>query len=98
MPGLQSYDVVIIGGGPAGAAAGRLLASWGHSTCILQKAGDSSRGLAESVPPSTRKLLTATGMLDAVEHADFYRTRGNTAWWGSCESRVEPFSDGEAGF
>jgi flavin-dependent dehydrogenase len=91
MLGSETCDAVIIGGGPAGAAAGRLLASWGHTVCILHRAADRSRGLAESVPPSTRKLLTTIGALDAIERAGFYATTGNTSWWGSSETRRELF-------
>jgi 2-polyprenyl-6-methoxyphenol hydroxylase-like FAD-dependent oxidoreductase len=85
------FDVIVIGGGPAGAAAGRLLAAWGHSVLVLTKAIDEARGLAESLPPSTRKLLAAVGVLEAVEAAGFYRATGNTVWWGSAEGRVETF-------
>jgi flavin-dependent dehydrogenase len=92
-------DAVVIGGGPAGAAVGRLLAAWGHSVRILTKPVHPARGLAESLPPSTRKLLAAVGVLDAVERAGFYRTTGNTVWWGSEEARIEHFAPGglEAG-
>jgi flavin-dependent dehydrogenase len=85
------FDAVVIGGGPAGAVIGRLLASWAHSVRILNKAADRSRGLAESLPPSTRKLLAEVGVLDAVDRAGFYRTTGNTAWWASSEPRAEAF-------
>jgi flavin-dependent dehydrogenase len=86
-------DAVIIGGGPAGAAIGRTLASWGHHVLILTTSLDRSRGLAESLPPSTRKLLGRIGALDAVERAGFYRATGNTAWWASPDPRVERFGD-----
>ena len=82
---------MVIGGGPAGAAIGRLLAAWGHSVLILTKAPQGLRGLAESVPPSSRKLLSAIGVLDVVDRAGFYRTTGNTVWWGSDAPRVEYF-------
>jgi flavin-dependent dehydrogenase len=88
---------VIIGGGPAGAAAGRLLASWGHRVLILHKNADRSRGLAESLPPSTLKLLAEIGVLDLVQRAGFYCSRGNTVWWGSRDPRVETFGPGEPG-
>ena len=90
-------DVAIIGGGPAGSAAGSLLASWGHAVCVLHDTGDRSRGLAESIPPSTHKLLATIGALDAVERAAFYRGRGNTVWWASSRRRDERF-DAPYGF
>jgi flavin-dependent dehydrogenase len=93
-------EVVVIGGGPAGATVGGLLASWGHSVRILARSDDPSRGLGESLPPSTHKLLSAVGVLDAVERAGFYRSTGNTVWWASNDRRVEPFdpSRGATGF
>jgi flavin-dependent dehydrogenase len=93
----SEYDVIVIGGGPAGAAAGRLLAAWGHTVLVLTRPIDEARGLAESLPPSTRKLLAAVGLLEAVEAAGFYRTTGNTVWWGASDGRVETFErTGEA--
>lgn len=86
-------DAVVVGGGPAGSAVGRTLASWGHSVVILTATSDRARGLAESLPPSTQKLLGRIGALDAVERAGFYRATGNTAWWASREPRVERFGD-----
>jgi flavin-dependent dehydrogenase len=91
LPLSPPLDVVLIGGGPAGSSIGRLLAQWGHSVVILSRETPRARGLAESVPPSTRKLLSQIGSLDAVEASGFYRTRGNTVWWASREPRVETF-------
>ena len=88
---VSPVDVVVIGGGPAGSSIGRLLAAWGHSVVILNRDAPPGRGLAESIPPSTRKLLSEVGALDAVEQAGFYRTRGNTVWWASREPRFEAF-------
>ncbi len=97
---MTEVDAVVIGGGPAGSTIGRLLADWGHSVVILASVGDASRGMAESLPPSTRKLLSAIGVLDKIEQAGFRRTTGNTVWWGAREGRVEyfPAPDDEPGF
>lgn len=89
-------DVVVIGAGPAGTAAARLLASWGHTVVLLDKGADRSRGLAESIPPSTSKLLSEIGVLGDVERAGFVRASGNTVWWASQRARVERFHS--AGF
>ena len=84
---------VIVGGGPAGAAAGRLLASWGHRVTLFDKASDPGRALAESIPPSTQKLLHQIGVADAVARAGFLRNNGNTVWWASRDRRLESFAD-----
>src|SRR5712691_9782674 len=88
---MSVIDAVVIGGGPAGSAIARLLAAWGHSVRVLNKPVDRSRGLGESLPPSTKKLLDAFGVLDLVDCAGFYKTTGNTVWWASRERRVEMF-------
>jgi flavin-dependent dehydrogenase len=85
------FDAIVLGGGPAGSAVGRLLSTWGHSVLLLDKPGPSSRSLAESLPPSTQKLLAQIGVLDAVEREGFVRATGNTVWWASGDRRVEPF-------
>jgi len=74
-------DVLIAGGGPAGATAAHLLASWGWSVVVVNRAPGARPGLAESLPPSTRKLLAFLGQLDAVEAARFQPNLGNIARW-----------------
>jgi flavin-dependent dehydrogenase len=91
----------VLGGGPAGAAAARLLASWGHGVRLV--AGDPRRGvppraLAESIPPSAGKLFEALGVGAAIDEAGFVRSTGNTVWWGSGEPRVENFGAGRLGW
>ena len=89
-------SVVVIGGGPAGAAAATLLAKWGHSVRLLTHRP--GYRLAESLPPTSRKLLAEIGALEAVDAAGFQRTRGNTVWWGDADPRFESFSPGPAGY
>ena len=86
-----TVDAIVIGGGPAGSAIARLLALWGHSVVLLTRAADAGRGAAESIPPSTRKLLETIGLLESVEGAGFFRTTGNTVWWGARAGQVETF-------
>ena len=93
-----SFEVAVIGGGPAGAVAGRLLAQWGHSVVILNRPGSQSSLLGEALPPSTRKILDRVGALEAMEGAGFIRSTGHTVWWGEAEARVEEFPEGETGF
>src|SRR5215472_5863086 len=74
-----------------------MLASWDHRVLLLTRDLDRSRGLAESLPPSTQKLLAELGVLQDVEQAGFYRSTGNTVHWASSAPRVESFG-GQLGY
>jgi len=76
--------VLVIGGGPAGSAAAQLLSSWGWSVCLVHL-GSTRPALAESLPPSTRKLLAIVGQLDAVERAAFHPSHGTRARWAEAD-------------
>lgn len=94
---LHPYDVTILGGGPAGSTAAKLLSQWGHSARLVTRPAADSR-LAVSIPPSCHKLFDAIGISDAIARAGFVRTTGNTVWWGQPEPRVEMFADGARGW
>ena len=93
----DSFDVAILGGGPAGAAAARLIASHGHGVVLLTRA-PARPALAESLPPSVGKLLDRIGVRSAVDAAGFVRATGNTVWWGTGDARVESFGAGSLGW
>lgn len=89
--------VIVLGGGPAGAAASLLLAQFGHPVRLITRPS-AGRGLAVSVPPSCAKLFEAIGIGEAIDRAGFLRSTGNTVWWGGGEARVEPFAEGVSGW
>jgi flavin-dependent dehydrogenase len=91
-------EVVVLGGGPAGAAAARLLALWGHRVRLIAKPVAPTLPLPESVPPSTSRLFDTLGVRDAIEHAGFIRSTGNTVWWGSDACRAESFDGKRLGW
>jgi flavin-dependent dehydrogenase len=91
-------SVVVIGAGPAGSAAARLLASWGHDVVVLARRG-SERGLGESIPPSCVALLERVGITGGgLDAAGFLRSNGNTVRWGAGDERVEQFAPGLHGY
>jgi flavin-dependent dehydrogenase len=90
----MSPEVFVIGGGPAGATAARLLAAWGWSVHLAHRQVERP-SLAESLPPSTRKLLAFLGQLETVGAAPFHPNHGNVAHWAGA-ARDTPTTD--AGF
>ena len=94
----RDYDAIVIGAGPGGCGAARLLAAWKHRVLLIDRPGGQSRLLAESIPPSAQKVLSALGMLTAIEDAGFAPWRGNTVWWADAPVRAESFSGAAAGY
>ena len=91
------FDAVVIGAGPAGAAAARLLASWGHAVAVIGRA-PRHPPLAESLPPSCARLFDQLGVRAAVDGAGFVRATGNTVQWADHGRRVELFDAGARGY
>ena len=92
-------EVLVAGGGPAGACAARLLAVWGHSVRLFAPAVVGPRAdLAESLPPSCRKLFDVLGITREIDAAGFIRSSGNTVWWGDQSTRVELFVGEQLGW
>lgn len=96
----SSSEIVVIGAGPAGASAARLLTSLGHRVSVLTRAAPRP-ALAESIPPSAQKLLGQLGWADALEQANFLRSTGNTVIWGARHAehtRATVYANGALGY
>jgi flavin-dependent dehydrogenase len=79
---LGSWDVVIMGGGPAGSSAAALLARQGHRVLVLEKERFPRYHIGESLIPGCLRVLDALGVREDVERAGFVVKRGVTFWWG----------------
>ncbi len=72
-PVQDSYDVVVIGGGPAGATTAALVAEHGYSVLLLERAALPRFHVGESLIPETYWPLKRLGMLDRMKASAFPR-------------------------
>lgn len=79
----RSYEVIIIGGGPAGIATSLTLTMRGISNCIVEAKHLPQKKTGEAIPPNAKPLLKKLGIYELVEdnkHCIYY---GNKSSWGS---------------
>ena len=67
----QSYDVVVAGGGPAGAATATLIADQGYSVLLLERDLEPRFKIGESLMPATYWTFERLGMLDKMHDSPF---------------------------
>ncbi len=65
------YDVLVIGGGPAGATSAALLAEQGHRVAVLEKARFPRYHVGESLMPFCWFTLQRLGVLEQLEQFQF---------------------------
>lgn len=66
-------DVVIIGGGPAGASAAAILADHGHSVIVLERERFPRYHVGESLLPFTFEPLRRLGLIDRMRASAFIK-------------------------
>ncbi len=67
----DEYDVVVIGGGPAGATTATIAAEAGHSVLQLERDAFPRFCVGESLIPATHDVLARLGMIDALRASSF---------------------------
>ncbi len=70
-PVADQYDVIVIGGGPAGATTGTLLAEQGHSVLILERSTAPRFHVGESLIPETYWSLKRLGLIEKLKQSAF---------------------------
>ncbi len=77
------HDVVVIGGGPAGAAVARGLALRGRDVVLLEATAFDRPRFGETIAPEANPLLRELGVWDEFMNSGPVRSPGNVSAWGS---------------
>ena len=89
MVGDDSFDLVVIGGGPAGSTAATLVALQGHRVLLLEKERFPRYQIGESLLPLTiHAICPMLGVADEIAQAGFVPKFGGVFRWGT---REEPW-------
>ena len=72
----ESFDVVIAGGGPAGASAATILAQAGHRVLVIEKERFPRFHVGESLLPAGWPLWDRLGVTQEIENAGFVVKQG----------------------
>ncbi|MEJ1199278.1 MULTISPECIES: tryptophan 7-halogenase [unclassified Streptomyces] len=81
----EQTDVLVVGGGPAGATAAALLARQGHHVRVLERERFPRYHIGESLLPSLLPVLDVLGAREVVEAHGFVRKTGAFYGWGGQE-------------
>jgi flavin-dependent dehydrogenase len=77
------YEVVIVGGGPAGAAAALWLARAGRRVLMIEAAHPNTFKIGEALPPAARPILQDLGVWSSFVNDGHLPCYGNLSAWGA---------------
>jgi flavin-dependent dehydrogenase len=85
------YDVLIAGGGPAGAVAAYCLARSGARVAVLEATGYDTGRLGETLPPEINPALRDLGLWDSFCALGPLESPGTVSVWGDAQASPSDF-------
>jgi halogenation protein CepH len=80
----QTFDVIVVGGGPAGSTLSTFVSMAGHRVLLLERETFPRHQIGESLLPATiHGICPLLGIKEEVESAGFPRKNGGTFRWGT---------------
>lgn len=79
----EEFDVVVIGGGPAGATTAGLLSKRGHRVLVLDRERFPRYHVGESLIPAFMRPMQELGITERMDQRGFERKYGGTLVWGN---------------
>jgi flavin-dependent dehydrogenase len=84
------YDVIVVGGGPAGSTTATIVAQQGHSVLLLERDASSPFQVGESLMPGTYWTFKRLGMLERLAASSFPR-KHSVQFFGASGRGSAPF-------
>jgi flavin-dependent dehydrogenase len=88
---VNSCDVAVVGGGPAGACAALALARAGVAVMLLETSHHQHARIGETLPPAALPVLARMGLDGAVAELAPLPSYGNVSVWGAAEPATLSF-------
>ena len=86
----EAYDVIVVGGGPAGTTTASLVAEKGYDVLLLEREAESQFQIGESLVPATYWTLQRLGMVEKLK-ASAYPKKFSVQFFGSSGKASKPF-------
>jgi FAD-dependent halogenase len=78
----DQYDVIVVGGGPAGTTASGLLSKWGRRVLLLEKEKFPRYHIGESLVPGLMPVIEELGATQIVKELGAIKKYGVSLLWG----------------
>jgi FAD-dependent halogenase len=101
----EEFDLIVVGGGPAGSTVASFVAMQGHKVLVLERERFPRHQIGESLLPVTiHGISVMLGVSEELKNANFPYKRGGTFRWGKSqepwtfEFKTSPFLDEPTGY